>query len=37
MKKLPLIGLIVGSIAAGWQYFKRKKQQKMPEDTQPPA
>jgi hypothetical protein len=41
MKKLPIIGLIIGAIAAGWAIMSRKKKQQEPEvspqDTNPPA
>jgi hypothetical protein len=40
MKKLPIIGLIIGAIAAGFAIMKRKKQEPEPGaagDTNPPA
>jgi len=40
VKKLPLIGLIIGAIAAGFALMKRKKDQpgeSQPQDTNPPA
>ena len=39
MKKLPIIGLIIGAIAAGWAIMSRKKAQPEPnpQDTNPPA
>ena len=39
MKKLPLIGLIIGAIAAGFALMKRKKAEPEPDmyDPNPPA
>jgi hypothetical protein len=38
MKKLPIIGLIIGVIAAGFALMKRKKSEPEPtQDTTPPA
>ena len=37
MKKLPLIGLVIGAIAAGFALMKRKQKNEVkPEDTTPP-
>ena len=49
MKKLPLIGLIIGAVAAAFAFMKRKKEtpaaatmnqpmtESQPQDTNPPA
>jgi hypothetical protein len=37
MKKLPIIGLIIGAIAAGFAIMKRKKSEPEPETYNPPA
>jgi hypothetical protein len=35
VKKLPIIGLIIGAIAAGWALMRRKKSQ--PDDDMAPG
>jgi LPXTG-motif cell wall-anchored protein len=36
MRKLPIIGLVIGVIAAGIAWMKRKKAEPEPEDSETP-